>query len=180
MERVFLLTGAPGTGKTSIIKQAVARLGESAGGFYTEEILSDEGNRKGFRLVTLDGREARLAHVKIDSRYRVGKYGVDIKALESIGVEALEKAAGQGKIVVVDEIGRMELLSEKFRNAIKQLLDSGRIIIGTIMMNSHPFADAVKRRPGMRVVPVTGANNRQVTASLEEWLEKIVKGESNG
>lgn len=180
MERVFLLTGAPGTGKTSIIKQAAARLGESAGGFYTEEIRSAEGNRKGFKLVALDGREAVLAQVNIKGRYRVGKYGVDIGALESIGVQALKSAAGQGKIIVVDEIGRMELLSPKFREAINRLLDDGQFIIGTIMMNSHPFADAVKRRPGVRVVPVTGANNCQVTSSLEEWLTEITKGESNG
>ncbi len=174
------MTGAPGTGKTSIIKQAAARLGESAGGFYTQEILSAGGNRKGFKLITLDGHEAVLAQVNIKSRWRVGKYGVDIAALESIGVEALKNAAGQGKIIVVDEIGRMELLSPRFRDVINRLLDEGHIIIGTIMMNSHPFADAVKRRPGLRVVPVTGANRRQVAASLEEWLNEVMKGEANG
>ena len=180
MERVLLLSGMPGTGKTSIIKQAISGLGGRAGGFYTEEMRSEEGNRKGFRLVTLDGREVRLAHVRTDSRFRVGKYGVDIKGLDSVGVGALLEAAGQGKIIVVDEIGRMELLSEKFRDAVNRILDSGNIVLGTVMLNSHPFADAVKRHPGVRVVPVTGANKQQVTSSVIEWLNEVMKGETHG
>ena len=59
MEQVYLLTGRPGTGKTSLIKKAAAKMGNSAGGFYTEEIRSG-GARLGFRLVTLDGEAAVL------------------------------------------------------------------------------------------------------------------------
>ncbi len=81
MKQVCLLTGKPGTGKTSLIKQAVAGMGGKAGGFYTEEIRSG-GTRLGFRLVTLDGESAVLAHVNIHSRYRVSKYGVDIDNLD--------------------------------------------------------------------------------------------------
>ncbi|MDI6815242.1 MAG: nucleoside-triphosphatase, partial [Dehalococcoidales bacterium] len=77
MKQVYLLTGRPGTGKTSIIKQAVAKMKGRAGGFYTEEIRS-QGVREGFRLVTLDGQSAILAHIDIHSQYRVSKYGVDI------------------------------------------------------------------------------------------------------
>ncbi len=70
MKRVYLLTGRPGAGKTSLIKQAVSEFKGKAGGFYTEEIRS-RGTRLGFKLVTLDGQEAILAHVDIHSRYRV-------------------------------------------------------------------------------------------------------------
>jgi nucleoside-triphosphatase len=78
---VYLLTGRPGTGKTSLVRLAVAGLKERAGGFYTEEIRSGS-TRLGFKLVTLEGREATLAHVEHKSNHRVGKYGVDIEALE--------------------------------------------------------------------------------------------------
>jgi nucleoside-triphosphatase len=73
MKQVYLLTGKPGTGKTSLIKQAIAGMQGKAGGFYTEEIRSG-GVRQGFRLVTLDVEEAILAHLDIRSQHRVGKY----------------------------------------------------------------------------------------------------------
>ncbi len=101
MKQVYLLTGKPGTGKTSLIKQAVAGLGGKAGGFYTEEIWSG-GARLGFRLVTLDGESTILAHVNIHSPYRVSKYGVDIDNLDRVGVSALYKAAEECDLVVVD------------------------------------------------------------------------------
>jgi len=93
MKRVYLLTGRPGTGKTRLIKEAIAGVGNKAGGFYTEEIRSSGGVRLGFRLVTLDGQSAILAHVNIQSRYRVGKYGVDIESLDRVGIPALQRAA---------------------------------------------------------------------------------------
>ena len=91
MKQVYLLTGRPGTGKTSLIKQVAAQMKGKAGGFYTEEIRS-RGTREGFRLVTLDGAEVILAHVNFHSPYRVSKYGVDIDGLERVGVPALYQA----------------------------------------------------------------------------------------
>jgi len=84
MERVYLLTGRPGTGKTSLIKEAASAAGGKAGGFYTEEIRSG-GSRQGFRLITLDGDEAVLAHINIPSPHRVSRYGVDVSSPGSGG-----------------------------------------------------------------------------------------------
>jgi nucleoside-triphosphatase len=179
MKQVYLLTGRPGTGKTSLIKQAVADMAGKAGGFYTEEIRS-QGIRKGFKLVTLEGEDAILAHVKIESRCRVGKYGVDIDALDRVGVGALQKAIRQCQLVVVDEIGRMELFSGSFRKAVLEIIDSGKMLLGTIMFNPNRWADAIKRRPEVYVVPVTRANNQQVMAGLNQWLKGLEGGDVDG
>jgi len=179
MKQVYLLTGIPGTGKTKLVKQAIAEMTGKAGGFYTEEIRS-QGIRKGFRLVTLDGEEAILAHIKIQSKYQVGKYGVDIDALERVGVAALQKAMQQCQLIVVDEIGRMELFSDSFRKTVLEIIDSGKWLLGTIMFNSNRWADAIKRRPEVFVVPVTGANNQQVLAGLRQWLEELEGDKTNG
>ena len=170
MKQVYLLTGKPGTGKTSLIKQAVAGMGSKAGGFYTEEIRS-EGVRLGFRLVTLDGQSAILAHVNIHSPYRVSKYGVDIDNLDRVGVSALLKAAQQCDLVVVDEIGKMELFSANFREAILQIINSGKRVLGTIMLNANPWADAIKLKPQVNLVVVTRANYYQVLEGLLNWLK---------
>ena len=177
MKQVYLLTGRPGTGKTSLIKQAIAGMGSKAGGFYTEEIRS-EGVRQGFRLVTLDGQSAILAHVNIHSPHRVSKYGVDIDNLDRVGVSALHKAAQQCNLVVVDEIGKMELFSANFREAILQIIDSGKRVLGTIMLNANPWADAIKLKPQVNLVVVTRVNHPQVLDELLHWLEATNRGES--
>lgn len=170
MKQVYLLTGKPGTGKTSLIKQAIAGLGGKAGGFYTEEIRRG-GVREGFRLVTLDGEETILAHINIHSPHRVGKYGVDIDSLDRAGVSALNQAAEEGGLIVVDEIGRMELFSANFREAVWQIITSGKKVLGTIMFKANPWADRIKRQPQVNVVEVTRANRHQVLEELLVWLE---------
>jgi len=172
MKRVYLLTGRPGTGKTSLIKQAVSEFKGEAGGFYTEEIRS-QGTRLGFKLVTLDGQEAILAHVDIHSRYRVSKYGVDIDSLDRVGVSALNQTAEQCDLVVIDEIGKMELFSASFREAVLQIIGSGKRVLGTIMLNPNPWADAIKRQPQVNLVEVTRTNYQQVLDDLRNWLRAI-------
>jgi len=170
MKQVYLLTGRPGTGKTSLIKQAIAGVRGKVGGFYTEEIRSG-GVREGFRLVSLDGQEAILAHIDTPSPYRVSKYGVDIDSLDRVGVAALNQAAKECNLVVVDEIGKMELFSANFREAIWQIINSGKKVLGTIMFQANPRADAIKRQPQVNLVEVTRANYHRVLAELLVWLE---------
>jgi len=171
MKQVYLLTGKPGTGKTSLIKQAVAEVKGKAGGFYTEEIRS-QGVRQGFKLVTLDGKDAILAHVDVHSPYRVSRYGVDIVSIDRVGVSALHKAAQQCDLVIIDEIGKMELFSVNFREAVLQIIGSGKRVLGTIMLHPNPWADAVKRKPQVNLINVTKANYHQVLNELMRWLKE--------
>ena len=171
MKPVYLLTGKPGTGKTSLIKQAVSELKVNAGGFYTEEIRS-QGTRLGFKLVTLDGQETILAHVNISSCFRVSKYGVDVESLDRVGVSALSQAVRQRDLVVVDEIGKMELFSANFRETVLEIIGSGKRVLGTIMLVPNPWADAIKRQPQVNLVEVTRTNYDRVLADIRHWLEK--------
>ena len=170
MKPVYLLTGKPGTGKTSLIKQAVAGLKDMAGGFYTEEIRS-QGTRLGFKLVTLDGDEAILAHTDFNKRFQVGKYGVDVESLDRVGVSALRRAAEQCDLVIVDEIGKMELFSTNFRDAVLEIIGGGKRVLGTIMFNANPWADTIKSQPQVNLVMVTRAGYQQAMADLRDWLK---------
>lgn len=169
MKQVYLLTGRPGTGKTSLIRQVVVGMRGKAGGFYTEEIRS-RGIRQGFRLVTLDGQSAILAHIDIHSPYRVSKYGVDIDSLDRIGVSALHRAVRECDLVVIDEIGKMELFSDNFKTAVLDMMDSGKRVLGTIMLSPNPWADRIKYQPQVNLAVVTRASYLQVLADLREWI----------
>ena len=169
MASVYLLTGSPGTGKTTVIKQAIAGSEIKAGGFYTEEIRSC-GTRQGFRIITLDGQDAILAHVDTPSHYRVSKYGVDITNLDNIGVAAINRALKESDLIVIDEIGKMELFSPGFREAVLKAIDSGKKVLGTIMLNPHPFADDIKRNLNVNVIELTRANHDQVLREIMDWL----------
>jgi nucleoside-triphosphatase len=169
MRRALLLTGKPGTGKTALIKEALARTRVRGGGFYTEEIRAG-GIRQGFRIITLDGQEAVLAHVNIASPYQVSKYKVDIDSLNRVGVSALRQALKESDLIVIDEIGKMELLSPQFREAVTQAIGSGKKVLGTIMLNPHPFADKIKRHPQVRTLLLTGDNRHELMGEVLNWL----------
>ena len=174
MKRVYLLTGSPGSGKTSLIKAALKDFKGEAGGFYTEELRGSDGTRYGFKLVTLDGKTATLANYHFKSTDRVGGYGVDIKVMDTLGVAAINDAVVNADVVVIDEIGRMELFSEAFKEAVLRAIASDKKVLGTVMLVHHPFADTVKRLPDVELIPVMRTNNEQVLKEIKEWL-----GEAN-
>jgi nucleoside-triphosphatase len=171
MGRTLLVTGRPGVGKTTVIKRVVEALGRHAGGFYTEEICGP-GGRKGFRLITLDGRKAIMAHVDIRSRHRVGRYGVDVATLDSVGVAAIRAAieSRDATAVVIDEIGKMELFSGEFRGAVLKAMSSGKIVVATVMQKNHDWVSALKAMPHVTVWEITEANRDGMPGRVMQWI----------
>lgn len=169
MAAKILLTGTPGVGKTTVVKELARLLGPEAAGFYTEE--QREGPRRvGFDIITLDSRRATLSHVNKKSKYKVGKYGVDVPSIDSVAASAIEDAIVANKIIIIDEIGRMELFSEKFREAVVRAFDSPNPILAVIMLKPNPFADSIKRRPGVRLIEVSLSNRDSLPAEIVRSL----------
>ncbi|MGD2104062.1 MAG: NTPase [Anaerolineae bacterium] len=172
MGRTLLLTGRPGVGKTTVVKKVARALGEQAGGFITEEIRSSSDRRLGFRVVTLSGKEAIMAHVDLrgQGRPRVSRYGVDVMALEAVGVAALRAATGSGRTIIVDEIGKMELFSDAFKDAVLDAIEGECPVLGTVMSGSDPWVDDLKARDRVEVWEVTAENRHGLPQRIRRWL----------
>ncbi len=165
MTKRILLTGRPGCGKTTLVQRIVNDLALPAGGFYTKEIRQ-RGVRVGFKLITLGGKEAVFANVNFKTSERVGKYGLDLAKLETVGVPAIHEAVSAQQLVVIDEIGPMEIRSAIFRDAVSKLFETAAPILATITARPFPFTDAIKNRPDVRVVDVRPNTREQLVSSL--------------
>ncbi len=172
MERIkknIFLTGAPSSGKTTVIKKVIRALTCPAKGFYTEEERV-AGKRVGFMMKTLDGQSGYLAHQGIQSEFSIRRYGVSIVNVETIAVPSITPLTGT--VIILDEIGKMECFSQVFRNAAVRVLESSSIVVGTVTLGGDEFIRRIKNRPDMEIYEVT-SGNRDVLP--EQILREIIQ-----
>jgi nucleoside-triphosphatase len=175
----LLLEGRPGIGKTTVARRLVALLqqrGVPVGGFTTAELRTG-GRREGFVVEAVSGAQEVLAHVDLPGPPRVGSYGVDLAAFERVALPALQ-APGTGGVVVVDELGRMELASAAFCEAVVELLGRNVALVATVHRARYQLTDALKRRPDIRVVRVTDATRDALPQRLMDRLVGATRGEA--
>ena len=158
----IFLTGAPSSGKTTVIKKIIEKLGHPANGFYTEEERID-GKRVGFLMKTLDGRKGYLAHQDIKSDFHIRRYGVSIDNIVGIAVPSITPV--KNHIIILDEIGKMECFSSTFKQAAVNALDAPNMVIGTITFGGDAFILEIKKRDDMEINEVT-EDNRDLLPGL--------------
>jgi nucleoside-triphosphatase len=174
MRSNLLLTGPPRVGKTTLVLRALDRLPPSAAcGFVTREIRRD-GRRVGFAVETLAGESAILAHVDIRSRYRVGRYGIDLAAFETLALPGVDPAHATAPLIVIDEIGKMECLSARFRELVVAAIGSDRAVLATITLSGDRFVEDLKVRPEVTLVHVTQQNREELAGQVVSWAQEVL------
>lgn len=169
MRKNILFTGRPGVGKTTAIRYVVDQLHTSEiAGFWSREIR-EKGRRVGFAIETISGRTGILAHVDLDHGPKVSKYRVNIEDIDSIIVSELEKARESGRIIIIDEIAKMELYSQNFEDEVRRCLDTKRVV-GTIQDRRHPFLDEVKSRSDVILFELTVLNRDRIPMQVLRLL----------
>ncbi|MBV6696651.1 nucleoside-triphosphatase [Kitasatospora aureofaciens] len=174
----ILLEGRPGSGKTTAIRRLAALLrARETVGFTTEEIRAD-GTRVGFALETLAGRRAVLAHVGFPGPPRVGRYGVDLGVMARLALPSLADAASDAtdapaarKLVLIDELGRMELAYRPFEDAVRALFAADVDVVATVQAQPGPLTDALKHRTDVELLRLTRANRDALPEQLAARLE---------
>lgn len=167
---MIFLTAKPRTGKSTAIGIGL----DNCLGFYSEEVRLDQ-DRVGFQIRTISGRCEVFAHVDSESNIRFGRYGVNVELMEEVLIAELRKALADtdNRVVVIDEIGPMQMYSDKLKELLIELADSGKVVIGTIFFNPYQWIDEFKQRSDVELIQLTLENR-------DELVGKLVSRVKNG
>jgi nucleoside-triphosphatase len=166
----LLLTGRPGCGKTTVVCRVIERLaGRRLAGFYTQEIRQ-HGNRLGFEAIGLGGGRCVLAHVSVRSKWRVGRYGVELDVFNALLRDELDRPSDAVDVFIIDEIGKMECCSEVFVQSAARVLSGPVPLLATIAARGGGLISQVKDRPDVEIVTVSAENRDGLPGQLVDLL----------
>lgn len=173
MPQRLLVTGRPGVGKTTLVQRVVAGLPRPVRGFFTQEVR-EGGRRVGFQVVTFSGRTGWLAHVAWQQGPRVGRYRVNLKGFEEVVLPELDlENVPTATLIVVDEIGPMELLSVPFQEALMALMNGPWDVLATMALKPHPLINALRARRDVEVMVLTPQNRDALVSQLRARLKRV-------
>ncbi len=178
-KRLLFLTGSPGVGKTTVLlrtMEALKNMGFKAGGIISREIREGRA-RVGFEIVDLEaGRRGWLAHVNQPEGPVLGKYRVNLRDLETVGADAIRNAVINAQIIIIDEVGPMELNSSAFKEAVVQALNSGKPVLGVIHQRARdPLINTIKARDDAEIIEVTRENRERIHNLLINKINQVIK-----
>jgi nucleoside-triphosphatase len=174
----LLLTGEARAGKSTLIRRLAEAFPGMAGGIMAAEVAGPDRKRCGFEAVAVwkapGGRlrvveRAALAAQDPAWSPRVGRYGVSEAGL-ALCVRAVDAAMHEGGLVIIDEIGPIQLLSAEFRDAVLRCLEGPCRLLAALSPAPDPFLEMMRRRTGVRVVEVTRSNRAHLAEGLAPWL----------
>jgi nucleoside-triphosphatase len=156
------ITGLPGSGKTYTLLRVIDMLKEeelTIGGMIDEPI-SDGRHKTGFTVKNiLTGESQIFASQEIESKIMIGKIGVDLSKFEEVSITAIKDACEKCDIIVIDEVGKVEVESQAFIDAVKDALDINKPMILTLHKKSrNPLLQDIRRRDDVRILEVTPTN----------------------
>ncbi|MHA1836019.1 MAG: NTPase [Candidatus Odinarchaeia archaeon] len=170
----ILITGPPKSGKTTLIREIINEIPQqNIIGFYTEEIR-EKGMRVGFKICSLNGQSMILATVKENFQPKIGKYSVYVKNVNRL-VKNLETELNKKhyKLIIIDEIGKMELLSNQFKNFIRKLIRSNNVL-GTIKLHDCDFTRKIKSSENVKIHYLNKSNKNTLKTKILQEIKNLI------
>ena len=171
----IVLTGEPGIGKTTLIKKLVGALKDKVIGFWTEEVRDAKTKKRiGFKILTTEGKGLLFSSKTFTSKHLVGSYGVNVQRFESLALPILERAIREDKIVVIDEVGKMELFSKPFKELVARLIRDPRknMVITIPIRDVDPLVAEIRRLRDGVLLEVTKENRNDLLGDILELLDR--------
>jgi len=170
MKQNILITGPPRCGKSTFIEKVIHQIQKPTIGFFTREIR-EQGRRKGFFIITLDGRKGVLAHEKLKSHCKVGKYGINFQGIDEIAVPSMIPTQAN-EVIIIDEVGKMECFSVLFRQTLLEVLNASNPVMGSIALKGGSFIQKIKTRKDVLLITIT-EKNRNDPGLLAQCLSAL-------
>ena len=170
-------------GKTATLIRIVEKLEEDdfrVGGMITKSVTEPGTGRKvGFTIMDWRShQEGVFAHVDFETKFKAeteeGVFCVDVDVLEKIGVNAIHSAMRDEAvdIIIIDEVGKMEMHSDRFCKAVTDCLDHAKPVIMTLHKKSrNPLLQDIRRRDDVRILEVTAVNKNLLPYKIEKILK---------
>ena len=164
----IVLTGQPGVGKSTVLEKVIQLYEGKKVGVICKEIRDKDGIRVGFMAVNSRGDSKVFAHTTaISSTFTVGKYFVDIEAIDSFILPEISSAKTPDTLVYIDEIGRMEAHSERFLATVDTIFGGDSSVLATVVRDPKPWSLQYKTNPLILVLTVTATNREKLPPILQ-------------
>jgi len=169
------VTGHPGVGKTTLVERVIEAVPLKCGGMITKEIRKI-GRRVGFSIHDLlTGKEGVLAHIHLEQGPKLGRYRVNLRDLEEIGAAAIERALVECELVVIDEVGPMELRSQRFIRAVERALESEKHLLVTVhRASNHHLAYRIRHEVD-HYFRLSASKRDEITSKVIELLRRYAE-----
>ena len=168
------ITGLPNTGKTKLLMKIIDMLEAEemvVGGMITEAIIF-KNKKVGFYVIDwLTKKKRKFAHENIESSIQVENYGVDMRALDAVGVKAIKNAIADADVIIIDEVGKMEVESPGFVQVVNDALDCDKPLLLTLHKKSrNPLLQDIRRRDDLRILEVTPVNRNLLPYKIMDLM----------
>ncbi len=168
------ITGLPNTGKTQLLMKIIDMLEAEeliVGGMVTEAIIY-RNKKVGFNVIDwLTKKKRKFAHENIESKIQVENYGVDMRALDAVGVKAIKTAIAEADVIIIDEVGKMEVESPGFVQVVNDALDCDKPLLLTLHKKSrNPLLQDIRRRDDLRILEVTPVNRNLLPYKIMDLM----------
>ena len=165
----FFLTGAVQTGKSTAIRTFLcANSALRPGGFLTVSVPTDAGFDV---LIVPPGWTADDLTPDALVGRRGGIYEKHPESFDRRGCALL--APGGCDLLLMDELGRMELEAHDFRAAVMASLDGDIPVLGVIKPEHNAFLDGIRSHGGVELFPLTLENRNDAPAAIAAWYARV-------